>query len=74
MRSPHILYYIAALGYTLGIHQGQLAIWKDGQAEPVKSFPFSVAALPLEDQQLLAEGIRIENLNELTARLEDYLS
>ena len=75
MKLPHtLLYTIALLGFTLGIHQGQLALWKDGQAEPLKTYPLFTATLPQQDQQLLAEGIRAESLSDLTARLEDYLS
>ena len=74
MRKPHILYYIIALGFTLGIYRGQLALWKDGQEAPIRVFPIGADTLPEADRMLLQSGIRAENLSELTARLEDYLS
>ena len=74
MRKKHILYYIVALGFTLGIHRGQLALWKDGQSSPVSIFPLSTDTLPDADRKLLETGIRAENISELTACLEDYLS
>lgn len=74
MKLPRILYCIVLLGFTLGVHQGQLALWKDGQPEPVEIYPLFAATLPQQDQQLLAQGIHAESLADLTARLEDYLS
>ena len=75
MNKKHILYYyIIALGFTLGIYRGNLALWKDGHASPVSIFPLSVDALPEADRKLLESGIRAENISELTACLEDYLS
>jgi len=37
-------------------------------------FPLSVSSLPPADQQLLAEGIPVENEKQLAHLLEDYLS
>lgn len=75
MKYPHtLLYSILALGFTLGIHRGKVALWKDTCPEPVAVFPLYAAHLPGEDQQLLRQGIHAETVFELTARLEDYLS
>lgn len=74
MKLPHTLYYIALFGFTLGICQGRLALWKDGKTEPEVIYPLFAASLPEKDQQLLEEGIRAKTIAELTARLEDYLS
>ena len=41
MKQKHILLYsILIFGFTLGIHRGRLALWKDGSRSLWKSFPF----------------------------------
>lgn len=74
MKRAHILYYILLLNLFLGIHQGNLALWKEGCAVPEAVYPCPVHALPLEDQSLLKQGIPVASPEELTARLEDLLS
>jgi hypothetical protein len=60
--------------FLLGSHRGFLALWINGDVEPVQVFPYSVASLPPADQQSLEKGIRIDSREELAAILEDYLS
>lgn len=74
MKLSHVLYCIFAFGFTLGVYQGKLALWKDEGKIPVEIFPFSVSALPEADQKLLEAGIPIDDIRQLTARLEDYFS
>ena len=35
------LFFILAMGYLLGIQNGWIALWKDGNPEPERVFPFS---------------------------------
>ena len=72
MRKKHIIYCILALGYILGTHNGTLALLYDGV--PVQTYPCEVSTLPEADRALLEQGLPIDSLNELTERLEDYLS
>ena len=75
MKIPHLyLYCILALGFTLGIYRGRVALWKDTCPEPVAVLPLHAVHLPQKDQALLQQGIHAETIAELTARLEDYLS
>ena len=75
MKQKHILLYsILIFGFTLGIHRGRLALWKDGSREPVEIYPIYAAHMPEEDRRILENGIRAETLSALTAILEDYLS
>lgn len=60
--------------FLLGIHEGRIALWKGDDPEPVQVFPYSVTALPKEEQQRLRDGIRIESITELNRLLEAYLS
>ena len=69
-----ILYCITALGFLIGIHQGNIALWKDDDPKPVKVFPYRAELLPEADQKQLAKGIRVENAQQLTRYLEDLMS
>lgn len=61
------------LGFLLGVHQGQVALWRDEDPEPVRVLPCPVRELPLPEQLLLKIGIRISSDSKLGKLLEDYL-
>ena len=61
-------------GLFLGVWKDQLALWQDGSTYPARIYPCTVSSLPPEDRRLLEEGIPIRSGEELTARLEDFLS
>lgn len=74
MRTTYFCALALALGFLLGIQDGRIALWKDGQAQPVEIFPIPANMLPEADQKALKEGITIENSSELNRILEDFLS
>lgn len=61
-------------GYLLGVQDGFVALWKDGQSKPMEVFPYPAAALPPADQEKLSKGIPIDSMEDLHRLLEDYLS
>lgn len=65
---------VMALGFLLGIQDGHIALWKDGNPEPVEIFPFRADMLPEKDEKALKKGIRIEDPTQLARLMEDYLS
>lgn len=65
---------IVLLGFLLGIHKGQIALWKDEDPKPIKIFPYSAKMLPVADRRALEEGIRFESKEDLLRIMEDYLS
>lgn len=65
---------IILLGFLLGVHNGNIALWKDEDPEPIKVFPYRASMLPKADQQALYEGIRAGSIEELYRLIEDYLS
>ena len=69
-----VISLLILLGFYLGCHQGQIALWTDHNPNPVQVFPYKVTSLPHADQQLLREGIYVSDDMELAQRLEDYLS
>lgn len=67
-------FIIVLICFYLGIQDGYLALWKEGNNQPVETFPFRSAMLPDTDQKALAKGIRIEDAEHLARLMEDYLS
>ncbi|MBQ8621223.1 MAG: BofC C-terminal domain-containing protein [Oscillospiraceae bacterium] len=74
MGKHRYLYCILLLGFLLGVKDGYITLWRDGQAEPVKVFPYRVTMLPEKDRAALEKGIRIEENSDLARLMEDYLS
>ena len=62
------------LSFVLGSYNGQIALWREGQAQPLRVFPYQVAALPEKDQAALEKGIPLGSEEELIRLIEDYLS
>lgn len=62
------------LVFLLGIHEGRIALWKDGDSTPWRVFPYPVAALPLQTQQQLQKGMRVDTMEDLDRLLENLLS
>jgi len=73
IRKKIMIIPVILLGFLLGIHDGHIALWKDGQDEPTV-FPYRAQMLPEQDQERLKAGIRIESGTQLHQILEDYLS
>ena len=69
-------YILTALAFTflLGVHDGYIALWKNGSAEPIEVFPYQAKYLPETDQKRLEEGIAIGSADQLARLMEDYLS
>ena len=68
------LYFSLLLTFILGVRDGKVALWKEGQPEPVKVFPCRTAMLPPETRTALEKGIRIESMEDLEELAENYLS
>ena len=74
MRKLRFLTAILLLGFILGIHKGNVALWKDGRKDPIKVFPYQASLLPEEDQKRLEQGVHVDSLNQLRKLIEDYFS
>ena len=72
--AAHCLCYALMATILLGVHKGKIALWKDDDPKPFKVFPYHVSMLPIEAQQALKKGIRVESMDELNRLLEAYLS
>lgn len=65
---------VLLLSYLLGSYNGYIALWRQGESQPVKIFPYQVVSLPDADQKALEKGIIVKEKSELHRILEDYLS
>ena len=74
MRKRSCMYFSLIFLFILGCRDGMIALWKDGNPEPVRIFPYSAAVLPEADRQALERGIPIGDNGMLARLLEDYLS
>lgn len=62
------------LSFIMGVQDGYVALWKSGETEPLKVFPYQVSSLPPADQAQLRKGIVIDSAEDLIGLIEDYLS
>ena len=74
MKRKRYIYYIVAIMYLAGIHEGKIAIWQADDPQPKYLLPYSAALLPQTDRIALEKGIRIHSSEELTRFLEDFCS
>ena len=73
MKKKKLINLFLVLGFLLGISDGHIALWHDGQSAP-QVFPYRAEYLPIADQRALEQGISISSEEELSKLLEDYLS
>lgn len=74
MRNIRHIYLALILSFILGIHEGNIALWKKGSDDPVRVFPYRAGMLPPEARSALEKGIPIESIEQLEALAENYLS
>ena len=60
-------------GFLLGVHNGNIALWKDNNTQPVKVFDYPISNLPEDAQKQLQAGVPVKNLRELRKLAEQYL-
>ena len=71
----HRQWYLTLIfGLILGIRGGSIALWREGDPDPIRVFPYRAEMLPWEAQDALANGIPIEDLSQLEELAENYLS
>ena len=65
---------VLLLGMILGCQGEFVALFGSDSREPLKVFPYRVAAFPPADQQALQAGISVEDPAHLERLLQDYFS
>ncbi len=74
MKFLRMILPILVLSIYLGVHNGNLALFREGHNEPIQVFPRSVSDYPKKDQDALNAGIPITSKRQLSELLEAYLS
>ena len=74
MKRKRYIYYIVAIMFLAGIHEGKIAIWQADDPQPKYLLTYSVDLLPHNDRIALEKGIRLRSRRELTRFLEDFCS
>ena len=60
-------------GFLLGIHEGRLTLWRDGEDRPEQIYDIRADSLPPADRLQLSRGIRARSREEVWQLLENYL-
>ena len=60
------------LGFLLGIHNGQIGVWKDQDPTPMRVIPCPVWVLSQRQQQMLQQGIRIDSMADVERLLTEF--
>ena len=74
MKFFRIFLPLVAIMLYLGVHDGNLALYRQGHEVPVQVYAVPISLFPKEDQAALTAGIPIESQKQLTELLEAYLS
>ncbi len=69
-----VLSFMLLCGFLLGVYEGKVAIWKDGEPHPSQVFPYSVSNLPDSDRKTLEKGIYFHSKAQIFKFITDYLS
>ncbi len=62
----------APAAYTIGVWEGQVAVFERDDPYPMQILDTPVAGLPAEARTRLKDGVRVERAEELYMILEDY--
>ena len=62
-----------AAAYLLGIREGKVTLWREGEGHPLQIYDIRADSLPPADQFLLGQGIRLKSREELLQILENYI-
>lgn len=57
--------------YILREHEGKIALFKEGEEEPIAVYSAPMESINPVDQQLLKDGIRISGMTEVARLIED---
>ena len=71
--SKRLLSMLLVFGFLLGIRNGRLALWRDGEPHPEQIYDIRADSLPPADRLQLSRGIRAQSREEVWQLLENYL-
>ena len=59
-------------GFLIGIHNGQIGVWRSQDPEPMRTIPCPVWILSQAQQQMLAKGIHIDSMEDVEKLLTEF--
>ena len=59
-------------GFLIGIHNGQIGIWKQQDPQPMRTIPCPSWMLSQKQQQMLQQGIPIDSIEDLENMLTNF--
>ncbi len=62
------------LGFLVGSYNGRLAVWKNDDPEPYRVYPCPIYLLPKKERAALQQGIPINDMDDVSEFLENFLS
>ena len=74
MKIFRMLLPVLVLSLYLGVHNGNLALFRQGHTAPIQVYPHPISAYPIKEQNALKAGIPITSKRQLAELLEAYLS
>lgn len=60
--------------YIIKEYDGKVAVFKNKEKTPSTIYESYISLLPIEDQQKLLNGIKVDNTTDLQRIIEDYTS
>ena len=63
---------LLVLGFLLGVHNGQIGVWKDKDPEPMRTIPCPIWVLSAKQRQMLQAGISIHSMDDLDNLLTEF--
>lgn len=72
-RTKRMLALGLCAGFLLGIREGRLTLWREGESHPEQVYDIRADSLPPADRLLLSRGIPVESREKLWELLENYL-
>ena len=69
-----VLTAVLLFGFLLGIRNGQIALWKDNDPQPLRVFSWRAALLPQQIQDALTRGIHIEEDSDIGQLIRDMIA
>lgn len=72
--SLRVLMPTLLIGFLIGSYNGRLAVWKNDDPEPFRVYPCPIYLLPKTEREALLRGIPIENMQDVSDFLENFLS
>lgn len=68
----NLLSGLLAVGFFLGIHNGRIGIWLNGEKEPSRVIPCPVFLLTPSQQKALTQGIQIDTMEDMESLIRNF--